>query len=403
MNRSITGLTLSRPLFYIVLFTFYLTSSDSVPLMALYALSSALFLTTSAVIADWIPAPPAWKTRALYLEIAASTIVSAVTAVALPGGPMPAIFSPLAITFFFHLERHQLRPAIILTSLLWLLTYLPEAAHHPWPILLLSIGLYGAFYVLSLAMGSLMRELREEKERSEQLLGQVQASRAALAAAHQELQLSAARQQEMAVLKERQRLARDIHDSVAHSLSALIVQTQAARRLLERDPALASKAIAQCEETSRQALMETRQAVRALHPSGLDQQGEAEALRRLGRDYGAATGMAVSLEVDDGALALPPDPHRLEQLYRIFQEALTNAHRHGQARQVTAQLRLEGDLLTLSVQNDGAVPTSLDPGVGLRSMAERAGSLGGRITVEPGEVGLNLRVMIPLNQEVAAG
>lgn len=103
-----------------------------------------------------------------------------------------------------------------------------------------------------------------------------------------------------------------------------------------------------CEEMAREALQEARRAVRALHPAGLEQQTDVEALRRLARDYAIATGMQV---------------------------------------EVTA--------------GDAAPPTSLGPGVGLRSMSERARSIGGEIAFEPGSPGLTIRVMVPVKQEVA--
>ena len=226
-------------------------------------------------------------------------------------------------------------------------------------------------------------------------------SRSALERAHRQLQESAARQQEMAVLQERQRLAREIHDSVAHGLTTLVVQTQAARRLFDKDPDRARETIAKCEEMARDALQETRRAVRALHPSGLEQQTDLEALRRLARDWGLATGMAVEVTADEGALALAPDPNRLEQLYRIFQESLTNAQRHGRAQSASARLQVANGVLSLFIENDGIAPTGLDPGIGLKSMQERAGSLGGSVSFQPREHGLQIHVWIPLQREVA--
>lgn len=204
------------------------------------------------------------------------------------------------------------------------------------------------------------------------------------------------------MLEERQRIAREIHDSVAHALTALVVQAQVGRRLIGRDPEQAAAAVARCKDMARAALQETRQAVRALHPAGLEQLSEVDALQRLGRDFGIATGMAGTVTADDGAGALPPDPIRLEQLYRICQEALTNAHRHGQAGSVDVALTVAGDMLHLTIRNDGHPPAALEPGVGLQSMAERARSLGGRIAYEPGPAGMTVRVAVPLSRGVTS-
>lgn len=233
-------------------------------------------------------------------------------------------------------------------------------------------GLNAVAMLFFAGAGLLIRTLRDETARSAALLQQVQASQAALEEAHRQLQESAARRQEMAVLEERQRIAREIHDSVAHALTALVVQAQVCRRLIVPDPEQAAAAAARCEEMARAALQETRQAVRALHPSGLDKQTDLEALQRLGRDYGIATGMAVTVTVDAAAAALAPDPIRLEQLYRIFQETLTNAQRHGQAGTVEAALTVAGDTLFITEGTAKNHVSSIIEKLGLRDRTQAA-------------------------------
>jgi signal transduction histidine kinase len=265
----------------------------------------------------------------------------------------------------------------------------------------MEMAVYGAANLFFGATGVLIVSLREEQARSKRLLREVTASQAALERAHRQLQASAATQQQVAVLEERQRLAREIHDSVAHGLTALVVQTQAARKLLEKDPARAPEVVAKCEEMAREALQETRRAVRALHPAGLEQQNDVEAIRRLARDYGVATEMQIEVLADAAAEQLPPDPERLEQIYRIAQEALTNAHRHGQAKTAAIELSVANHQLHMVVLNDGVTPESLDPGVGLRSMRERSHAIGGDFNCEVTEFGMTIRVTVPLKQEVA--
>lgn len=401
MTRSLNFLSLSRPLFYLLLLSFYIIETDSTPLLAFYVVSTALFVTTSAVIVRWIPAPPAWPAYCLYAEIGWATVLTMVANLDAPPGPAPALFTAIFASLFIDLDRRQVRPVLAAVTSLWILSFWPALKQDGLLVALFQVGIYGSFNLFAAGMGSLMRGLTEEKERSEELLAQVKESQAALERAHRQLQESAGRQQEMAVLEERQRLAREIHDSVAHNLTALVVQIQAARRLLELAPQQTAEGLARCEEMARQALLETRQAVRALHPSGLNQQSEVEALRRLGRDFGAATGILVTVEADEPSRQLPPDPLRLEQLYRIFQEAMTNAHRHGQARRIEGRLALQDGMLELTITNDGAPPTSLEPGVGLRAMAERARALGGTIAFEPGGPGLTIRVTAPVKQEAA--
>lgn len=390
-------LSISRPLTMITIVVLYMAGAapDS-PYMALYAISAACFLASSAIVVGWIPASRSLRRLTLWLELILAALLNWTAGNSSPG-MMAVLYSPVMVTFVLEFERNLWVPGVAATVISWLLTTIPSWL--PEPALWRQLASYGALLLFSASIGLLIRTLTDEKERSAALLQQVSESQAALQRAHRQLQDTASRQHELAVLEERQRLARDMHDSVAHSLTALLVQIQAGRRLLAAEPDRATETFAGCETLAREALQDTRRAVRALHPAGLEQQNEASALRRLGSDFGMATGMVVEVTVDAAAASLPAEPRRLEQLYRIFQEALTNAHRHGQASHVRADLTAANDQLHLSIQNDGQPPASIDPGVGLRSMQERAQAVGGAVQFEPAPRGLTIRVTVPLGQE----
>lgn len=396
-------LSLSRPVVSVVVLALYIVNAGQNRfLLALYSVSAAFFVVSSAIIVGWIPAPRRWRTALLWLELGLATYLNGVASTDINGGPMPTLYIPIAVTIPLILDRRLWAPIAVSLAAGWLLSSL-FGGWNPFEFWsYFGFIIYGSFLLFSGSVGLLVRNLRDEKERSEALLRQVKDSQAALERAHRQLQESAVRQQEMAVLEERQRLAREIHDGVAHCLTALVVQTQAGRRLLERSPEQAAVTIARCEELAREALQETRLAVRALHPSGLEQQTEVEALQRLGRDFGIATGVSVEVTADVAARSLPPDPVRLGHLYRIFQEALTNASRHGQAKHVNASLTVSDGRLNLSIHNDGRPPENLEPGVGLKSMLERVRSLGGTVTFEPDESGLLVHVSVPINGEAVS-
>lgn len=400
MKRSLNLLSLSRPLTYLTILALHFTNDQvTLPSKMLYLASAALFTASGAMLGGWSRIPTSLQRAILWGEVGLVTLLSAYTSLNYQDDAIKVLYMPLAVTLPLHLERSQWRFAFRLLVGSWLVTTLPGLLGGDGSRAILSIT-YGATLLFFVGAGLLVRNLRDEQARSRQLLAQVEEARAALESANRQLEESAARQQQMAVLAERQRLAREIHDSVAHELTALVVQLQAARRLIDRDTAQSAETVRRCEELAREALQETRRAVRALHPAGLEQQTDFEALRRLARDYSVATGMQVEVRADEAALSLPPDPARLEQLYRIFQEALTNAQRHGQAESASAELTLAEGQLHLTIRNDGLPPTSLGPGVGLRSMAERAHAIGGEIAFEPGHPGLTIRVTVPVKQEV---
>jgi signal transduction histidine kinase len=401
MKTSFNLLSLSRPLAYVAILVLYLLDPNvSRPGMALYAFSAAFFVATSCVLAGWIPAPRGWEQAVLWSEIVMVTIISLYVIVSSGGSGFQVLYMPLTATVALTIDRQYWLPAFAAIASSWVITSLPAIIDEgTGAIINLAVNSAGLLFFGS--TGALMRSLRDEQAKSARLLGEVTASRAALERVNEQLRESAARQQQMAVVEERQRLAREIHDSVAHGLTALVVQLQAARKLMKIDPARAESTVTHCEEMAREALQETRRAVRALHPSGLEQQADVDALARLARDYGAATGMQVSILADEGARTLPPDPDRLEQLYRIFQEALTNAQRHGRAKSARAVLSVVGEDLELIISNDGLPPTSLDPGVGLKSMAERTRAIGGQIAFVPDASGLTIRVTVPIKQGVS--
>lgn len=401
MKLSRNLLALSRPLTYLSILVLYMTNPQVTPTgVAVYAISAVLFIGSDVVLGRWVAAPPWLRRVLLWFEIVLVTGLSTFTSLAYTGDSIKILYMPLIVTVPLHFDRREMRAGFGAVIGSWFLTTMLDAFVTGTFSTVLLVQ-YGAVLLFFAGAGLLMRNLQDEQARSRQLLQEVEESRAALELANRQLQESAARQQQMAVLEERQRLAREIHDSVAHGLTALVVQLQAARRLIDRDLAQATLTVGRCEEMAREALQETRRAVRALHPAGLEQQRDVEALRRLARDYAVATGMQVDVKAGDSALTLPPDPARLEQLYRIFQEALTNAQRHGQARSASAELTYEEGVVRLTITNDGLPPTSLDPGVGLRSMAERARSIGGEMAVEPGSPGLTIRVTVPVKEEVA--
>lgn len=421
MNSSLSLIAATRPVVSLVIIALYMAQAgDVTPRMALFAVSAAFFATSSAVVVGWIPSTPRWRMAVVWAEIVLATVLNWVAATAMPGGPMPALYIPILMTIGLDFDRRSWAPTmgvlVLAAAGANFFGDLRAAAVSPLtpsqPVWLMQAVLYGSLLLFAGSVGILVRDLREERLRSETLLHEVEAARATAERAHRQLMDSVAGLQQMAVLEERQRLAREIHDSVAHSLTALVVQLQAGNRLLARataggPPAAATgvgesaAAFLRSEAVAREALQETRRAVRALHPAGLDQDSELAALQRLARDFALATGIDVAVTGGAGLERVPADPQRLEHLYRIFQEALTNAQRHGQAEQVKASLTFaaaeaSAGSLRLTIWNDGRPPRDLTPGVGLRSMADRVRALGGTLRLEPGAAGLTVSVSIPV-------
>jgi signal transduction histidine kinase len=201
-----------------------------------------------------------------------------------------------------------------------------------------------------------------------------------------------------AVAEERSRIARELHDVVAHHVSVMVVQAAGARRVLDRDPAEAAEALAAVEDTGRQALVEMRRMVGVLRAGRWeDSRSPLPGLDRLDEllTQVREAGLPVELLVEGEPRSLPAGVDL--SAYRIVQEALTNSLRH--AGRATSRVRLHygpGDLaITIADDGRGALATTRGPGAhrgydrghGLVGMRERVALFGGRLEAGPGPAG----------------
>jgi signal transduction histidine kinase len=203
------------------------------------------------------------------------------------------------------------------------------------------------------------------------------------------------RERRLAAAEERTRIARDLHDSAGHAINVILVQAGAARLLQGQDPGRARKALETIEEVARDTLGEIDQLVRALRENGSGSAVEPPpglgALDTLVERYRAG-GLALTVGVDGHRRALAP---ALDQAaYRILQEALTNAARHGRG---TADVRVSfgADALELAVANDAPPHLAVGGGHGLIGMRERASLLGGSLEAVADNGTFLLRARIP--------
>ncbi|MFJ8016899.1 sensor histidine kinase [Streptomyces sp. NPDC096339] len=235
--------------------------------------------------------------------------------------------------------------------------------------------------------------LYRESERRRELIEELIATRAELAAA----------ERGAGIMAERERLAREIHDTLAQGLSSIQLLLRAAERALpERAPAL--EHIARAREAAQENLAEARRFVRALTPPDLEHGSLAAALERL---CAGAPGPRVRFSLSGGPRELPT-PYEVA-LLRIAQSALANVVRHARADRAEITLTFMDASVTLDIVDDGrgfdpssAAAASGDGGFGLPAMRSRAETLGGLFTVEsdPGQ-GTAVAVTLPLPLEAS--
>ena len=212
-----------------------------------------------------------------------------------------------------------------------------------------------------------------------------------LEAAHERLVL--AREQE------RRRLRRDLHDGLGPSLAGLGFQVDTVQNLLVAGQPVIDRLDA-LRSGLRGTVVEVRRIVEELRPGAIDDLGLFGAVRELGLRLADGTGLDLALDLPDDSPVLPAAVE--VAAYRIAQEALTNVVRHAGADRCTLVVRVTEDVLELVVSDDGCGGVQDGVGVGLGSMRERAGEIGGRLDVRGAEPGTTLTLHLPLRVGVSA-
>ncbi|QGG57109.1 response regulator [Paenibacillus sp. B01] len=236
------------------------------------------------------------------------------------------------------------------------------------------------------------RRTQELEERGRQLEASIRSAYEAMA--------------EVAVLEERGRIAREIHHSVGHTMTAAIVQLEAARRLLaagEGDEAEAKVEIAR--QLARKGLEEIRGSVRAIAADSSVRRSAGEELEQVAREAEWASGVRV--EASFGGLP-PLSWYQARLLRDILREGLTNGIRHGGAQRFACRAEVEpsaegGRRIALSLWNDGRWSGDAEPGFGLRALQGQLAEAGGSLTLAASaRGGAELRAALPLPREAAA-
>lgn len=213
---------------------------------------------------------------------------------------------------------------------------------------------------------------------------------------------------EIAVLEERNRLAREIHDTIAQGLAGIILQLEAADQHFEAGQLdRARLRVVKAAELARQHLQDARRSVWNLRPAPLEGHSLAEAFDAEVRRLADQMDVDARYQLSGQLRPLPPEVENC--LYRILQESLANVRKHSGARQVKVRLSYGPDAVTLLIDDDGhgfdpAAPRPTNGGFGLLGMQERVRLVGGRLSVrsQPGR-GTEVKVRIPYSARSGGG
>ncbi len=239
----------------------------------------------------------------------------------------------------------------------------------------LAVHIALAFYRQYLKLSSAMQELEESKK---------------------ELERAYAVVAEVSALEERQRIAKDIHDTAGHSLTTVIMQTESAKRILDSNPEEAKGKIIAANLQAKHALEELRDSVHLLSGGG-EKITLADALLSIIHDSTDGTGIAIRSEIAE--LKVSPAKHRF--LCNSLKEGISNGLRHGGATAFWVELKEEeGKIDFLLSDNGKGADEGLVRGFGLTTMQERAKALGGEVSfLSDPEEGFELRIVLPIDKE----
>ena len=251
-----------------------------------------------------------------------------------------------------------------------------------WAFLFTALG--------AIILGVWITAIIGQSTRRRQLIEQLEATQAELAAA----------ERRAGILEERQRLARDIHDTLAQGFTSIVMHLEAADQALPDDLDTLQKHLDRARETARTSLEEARRVVHALRPHSLDQRSLPDAIERTAVRWQEETGIPLTTTITGDPIPLHPDIE--VTLLRATQEALANIRKHARATAVQITLSYIDDVVVLDVQDNGvafagAAASPLSGGYGLQAMRERVEQCGGSVTLEsePGE-GTTVVVSIPI-------
>ena len=214
--------------------------------------------------------------------------------------------------------------------------------------------------------------------------------------ANEQLRIYAEESAHTAQVQERNRLAREIHDTLGHVLTGITAGADACIQMMDDSPEMARHQMELIADTARNGMNDVRRSVKALRPDSLEKESLSGALNKMCTSMAQSSGANIRLEESLAGLTLSQDEE--DCVYRTVQEGITNAIRHGHATRVEVCCSVQDGILEVSVQDNGIGCKSVTPGFGLQHMQERMLMLGGSFSYENSD-GFCIRAEIPLRKK----
>jgi len=356
------------------------------------------FAATAAPLAAEGLALVLWRSRPLLCQTLVWSAEVA-TSLLLPAGYVASGYGQLVVSFGMGMRFPLRRTAPLLAALS--LSYSAIATWRqpsvPWQLHMVNALVTLAIYLVPMLGGAALASSRRYEHSRQELLRREHG-----------------RQLEVALIQERRRLAGELHDVAAHHLAGIVVQAAALERLIDRDPQMARDAAKQLRRQAKETLSGLRSVVGLLR-SDKEAEESSPGLRDLPELVTSTRALGVDIELLNGGIlsggadeadvgdALILSPLADTAVFRVTQQAISNALQHAPGSPITVELRRAEDSLELIVLNGPARRLPTDPGgggTGLTVMRERADAVGGALQAGPVEGGgWRVRLVLPLDRE----
>jgi signal transduction histidine kinase len=229
------------------------------------------------------------------------------------------------------------------------------------------------------------------------LLDEVHEKNTELSAMNDQLSEYAETVEELAVIKERNRFARDVHDTLGHTMTLLISLLEVSSITCKQDPVQTEEKLSEALKAARNGLMELRRSIKGLDPEKFEEENIISSIKKLIDDF-KPSGMDIDF-TNDGFNSFY-SPKYSKVIFRVCQEALTNSLRHGKAKHVNIILKLADNKIKLFIFDDGCGSPNIKKGFGLSGMEQRVKDLDGDIVFgSDGESGFNIRLEMPIKSQ----
>ncbi len=248
-------------------------------------------------------------------------------------------------------------------------------------------------FAFILYMVFLTLEQMSEKERIAMLYEELSEVNSRLEEANKQLEAYTEESVRAAETRERNRFAQEIHDTLGHALTGIVTGIEACIMLMDIAPDATKEQLKAIEEVARQGITDVRQSVKALRPDALERMELEDALLKIVDETRRSTGINIDFNCSASLVNFSTDEE--EAIYRIVQEGVTNAIRHGRATKIDIDITRENELLKIMIKDNGIGCSKIHKGFGLHHMEERLALLNGKLEYE-GSDGFVINASVPI-------